>query len=462
MAAYLLFQSKQFVDLKLILIDTTERLEMDVHKFCLAIKSPFFEKLFTKLKESTQSVIELNVSDVHSMYDTIMTMYDHVSNHGMYEPWRRCLGELFQRDFLGMPIDTKSLRNLNMNAEDFAEAFEMIRVLPETSDVVEFVHRNIPTRDELIDLSILPQTLANAVMKFNCCDVLINPTFNMDGLDVYDLKTCKLIETIPDTIEYDESTTIIIGHLIVTVTKINLAIYNMNTKQTSIIEKILGSSPKFMLIDKDVYILDGIKLWMISCESDGLYRTVIDFYTFDQGYKWAQSVCGGKYIGLVDDVTMTIWDLKTKCVVNKFKFRSYMKERFCTMNYGTSMFVVDDVAHKITVFDLLKGESTRECTYEKSVKAICISPDDKYLYVYTRGIILKICTIEYLTTIIKIEKYIPSAMTMTSEYLVLHCDSMWGIESQSVIFNVDGSYHGKIRDEAYGTATIEKRQLMCL
>ncbi len=84
----LFFKNKILTDVNLIFKDNVNQKSIECHKIILAIKSKYFEKLFTLLKEKNQIDIIICVDNCYIAYDIILNMYGIDSNINNMPQWK--------------------------------------------------------------------------------------------------------------------------------------------------------------------------------------------------------------------------------------------------------------------------------------------------------------------------------------------------------------------------------------
>jgi hypothetical protein len=136
---------QKFTDLKLILVDPKDKVEMVLHKNILVASSKYFDSLLTFGKEAKQSEIKVEVMDANVAHDVVLSFFGQKMNSTKHPDWLYILRMFKIRNFFLLPNDTNVLYDLVVPKEGFGELMGILENLDLNDEkLVQMIRRNIP------------------------------------------------------------------------------------------------------------------------------------------------------------------------------------------------------------------------------------------------------------------------------------------------------------------------------
>lgn len=147
--------NKKFTDLKLILKDETDTIELDVHSIILSSLSPYFDRLLSFNKQITEQL--MIVDNAQIMADTIMSLYGYDPVNHQYPDWYYKLEMIKCRSYLCLDYNLSELHNLKIPDNGFDLLLQVAELFDSSNmSIIKLIKYNLPQN---YDINSLPKKI---------------------------------------------------------------------------------------------------------------------------------------------------------------------------------------------------------------------------------------------------------------------------------------------------------------
>jgi len=357
----------EFTDVKIILADSEETVELNLHRNILAFNSKFFYKLFV-FDRSKRSFI-VRIDDVEIAKSILMLMYG-LHTELFHPPWLLSLLTIKCQNYFLMDTDPNILYNLTVPAEGFDLLLETIQPYDLRKDprLLFMLKQNLPKNFDLpIELSNLINQPHFLIAVFqNRIKIWNEETYDMINFYQHSAEiTCFDISIDNNLIVYGDSCG--------TISSWNLT-NNSHTKINSDSNHIYDitinyDNTKIAIINQDYLI---VMLDLVTNTSDDKSFSIDSNNTFSLIFSpnGEMLACSGRHFYL--------WNLRTK--IQK-KYSDLDCSVYIKFTFDNKKIISCKDDSIITICDITNQEITHEIDfrYNGFVDNFSISPDGKML-----------------------------------------------------------------------------------
>lgn len=341
---------KLFSDLTLILSDSSQDINVDVHKIILYASCPYFEKLLTNCKEKNSNIIPIEVHNSFVAYDTIMGFYNQVTNLGELDKWNQVLESIICKDYFNLDIKFNEFYMLDIplkgkNEQDFNLLLKAIKIIGLNDDAIDILVKNIP---DDYDLSKFDKNLIQKIYDNKSYQLLL---VSWDMIKTFDVTNGKLLNSF---------------HIIEEITCMSITndfkkIYTGNKLgEINIFNPINGSL--LNQLNRHGVIYDESK-WF------SYYMTEINLIKVSKDNKIIVSA----------SVNIKIWDNQNECLINELvTSKNHCIFNICISDDNSKIFSSGE-SELITIWDANNCSIINQIKHGGMLMSLCLSRNNNLL-----------------------------------------------------------------------------------
>ena len=354
-----------FTDITLTLIDSTNKITMDLHKIILYSSCIYFEKLLTNFKEKHLNEITIQVPNAFVCYDIIMSFYGQKTNIGNLPNWQHLLEFVRCYDFLGLESDTNLLKDLEIPSEGFELLLDVVELIGYDNYSNKLVIKNLP-KD--YDLSKLSKDLIKKILEFNQDNIVSG---NNDGsIKIWNARTGELIKTLHGPPQGRSLASASRGPPLE-----GPSLASASRGHTKAVYSVCFSSDNKKIVSGSSD--NSIKIW----NSENFWESSSPEFTLNGHTRCVSSVCffsdNKKIVSGSFDNSIKIWNAENGELIKTLNGHTNAVNSVC-FSTDNERIVSGSYDHSIKIWNAENGKLIKTLSgHIASVWSVCFSPDNK-------------------------------------------------------------------------------------